>query len=200
MADGVHLAKVVFSRYKICMAQSRTSELLNRLAKIVVADGFAHGLQPVQWQALQYLERANRFSRTPTGLTAWLGQTKGSVSQTIMALEAKGLVRRQDDPQDRRVVRLELTQAGRDLLSAPPEPVASQMLGRLAPSEQAMLAELLEQMLRSQLAANAQRPFGECRACRHHVGAQSGQHNCALLDVPLDEEDAASICIEQEAA
>jgi hypothetical protein len=39
-----------------------------------------HGLQPVQFEALHYLTRCNRYSDTPMAVTEFLGQTKGTVS------------------------------------------------------------------------------------------------------------------------
>lgn len=182
------------------MFNSHSVELLTRFARIVAADGYSHGLQPVQWQALQFLAHANRFSRTPKGLTAWLGQTKGSVSQTIIALEAKGLVGRAANQGDRRVVRVELTDAGRSLLAAPPPPVAAQMLEHLPADEQDQLIGLVEEMLRSQLASTGQHAFGQCRSCRNFVETGDGAFRCALLDVPLEADETDNICIEHVAA
>ena len=51
---------------------------------------------------------------------AYLGLTKGTVSQTVHALEAKGLVTKQVDPADRRGRRLSLSPAGRTLLMRDP--------------------------------------------------------------------------------
>ena len=65
----------------------RALELMERLSRLVGQTGHAHGMKPAQWDALRYLARANRFSRTPGALTAYLGATKGTVSQTVIALE-----------------------------------------------------------------------------------------------------------------
>ena len=146
MTALTRLAKMVFSRYQILM--DRASDLLARFSRIVAADGYDRGLQPVQWQALMFLRSANRFSRTPKALTAWLGQTKGSVSQTIAALEKKGLITRRTDPDDQRVVRLDLTEAGTSLVAGPPPALATQMLGHLTAAQRDSFAELVEQMLR----------------------------------------------------
>src|SRR3546814_21065683 len=89
------------------------SDLLARTARLIAGDGHSAGLKPVQWQALRYLAIANRFSRTPGALAAWLGQTKGTVSQTVGALERKGLVERTGDPDDRRLVRSEERRVGK---------------------------------------------------------------------------------------
>lgn len=182
------------------MASARAIEILTRFARVIASDGYSRGLQPVQWQALQYLARANWFSRTPKGLAAWLGQTKGSVSQTILALEAKGMVRRRPDEGDRRVVRVELTDFGRALLTQPPLTLAAQMLDHLSQPDQERFAGEIEAMLREQLAANGQQMFGLCRDCRHFSKPAVGIYRCTLLGVPLDDRDPERICIEQEAA
>jgi MOSC domain-containing protein YiiM/DNA-binding MarR family transcriptional regulator len=116
--------------------------LLSRLARIVASEGYGHGLKPVQLQALRYLANANRFSRTPRALTAWLGQTKGTVSQTIASLERRGLVVRSGDTRDRRVIRLELTGAGLTVARTEGD-IASSMLAYLDENERATAEVLL---------------------------------------------------------
>ena len=39
--------------------------LLERLARVLQNEAHTGGLKPTQWEALRYLARANRFSRTP---------------------------------------------------------------------------------------------------------------------------------------
>ena len=60
---------------------------LERLARLMRAREHEDGLNPAQWEALRFLSRANRFSNAPGALTRYLGATKGTVSQTLMALE-----------------------------------------------------------------------------------------------------------------
>lgn len=177
------------------------AELLLRFARIVAAEGYGRGLQPVQWQALTYLRVANRFSRTAKALAAWLGQTKGSVSQTIIALERKGLVARRQDADDQRIIRLALTDAGRAMLDAPPPSMSASMLSRLSGDERQALLALVARMLVGTIQEQGGRPFGQCRTCRHfEVAAAPGAYHCALLNVPLSDEDSRHICYEQVAA
>lgn len=176
-------------------------ELLLRFARIIAAEGYGRGLQPVQWQVLTYLGAANRFSRTAKALTAWLGQTKGSVSQTIIALEGKGLVSRRHDPVDQRVVRLELTDAGRALLGGPPPGIGATMLSQLSGDERDAFMALVTRMLVGTIRQQGGRSFGQCRTCMHFEAASAGGiHRCALLNVPLSDEDSRHICYEQVAA
>ena len=52
----------------------RIAALIERIGRLLSTDAHAGGLLPVQWEALRY--RANRFSRTPAALTAYLGLTR----------------------------------------------------------------------------------------------------------------------------
>ena len=65
---------------------------LERLARVMRAREHEDGLNPAQWEALRFLTRANRFSNSPGALTRYLGATKGTISQTVMALERKGFI------------------------------------------------------------------------------------------------------------
>jgi DNA-binding MarR family transcriptional regulator len=174
--------------------------LLSRLGRIINRESYDHGLKPVQWSALRFLAQANRFSRTPSGLTAWLAQTKGTVSQTIAALERKGLIVRGSKGDDRRVVRLELTDTAQALLAADDGAVATTMLDALPKDDLAELERLLTAMLRAHVAERGNRTMGLCAECRYFERGDKAHHHCALLDVPLDDADATSICVEQVAA
>lgn len=56
-----------------------------------------HGLKLVQLKTLTHLSMANRYSDTPIGVAEYLGITKGSVSQTIKALEDRRLLEKAPD-------------------------------------------------------------------------------------------------------
>jgi DNA-binding MarR family transcriptional regulator len=181
---------------------SRLPDLLERIGRLV--RGARHRtdqLNPAQWEALRYLARANRYSRTPTALTRYLGATKGTVSQTVIALERKGLVRRGDDPRDRRGVRLGLTARGRANLQRDPiadllDGIDAGLLGRLEDD----LADLLVHLQRG----NRHRPFGLCGTCRFFQrdageAAGGGPHRCGLTLEPLAAAESGQICAEHEA-
>jgi DNA-binding MarR family transcriptional regulator len=179
-----------------------TIELIERLARLVTNEGHAHGLKPAQWEALRYLARANRFSRTPGGLTAYLGLTKGTVSQTLMSLERAGLVEKTANPGDGRSVRLDLTEKGRALLPLDGMAAIRQAFEALPPLMRAALGDGVAALVRSALAARSGRAFGICRDCRHFAAdaRAPGQHYCQLLKEPLEDVEAGQICQEQEAA
>jgi DNA-binding MarR family transcriptional regulator len=179
----------------------QVSDLLERIGRLL--RGVRHRneqLNPAQWEALRYLGRANRYSRNPTALTQYLGATKGTVSQTLIALERKGLVRRSADPRDRRGVRLGLTSRGRGHLHRDPmarliDGVDPALIARL----DADLRELLTQLQRR----NRQRPFGQCGTCRFFRAGDAsdepgGPNRCGLTLEPLSDSEAEQICAEHE--
>ncbi|WP_417495502.1 MarR family winged helix-turn-helix transcriptional regulator [Maricaulis sp.] len=173
---------------------------LERLSRLMLNEGHADGLKPAQWEALRFLALANRFSRTAGGLGAYLGLTKGTVSQTLNALERKGLVARSTDGQDRRRVQLAVTPAGRALIDRDPLGELSDAIDHLPRPERDRLAASLETVLRAWLTQRGGRSFAQCLTCRHFrdrapLGAP---HYCALLNQPLRGADSLELCIEHE--
>jgi DNA-binding MarR family transcriptional regulator len=183
------------------MAPSRLPDLLERIGRLLRSARHRNErLNPAQWEALRYLGRANRYSRTPTALTHYLGATKGTVSQTVIALERKGLVRRASDPRDRRGIRLGLTARGRANLQQDPllellEEIDRALIGRLEADLGGLLTHLQQR--------NRHRPFGQCAQCRFFrrggaVGESGGPNRCGLTLEPLADFEAEQICAEQE--
>jgi DNA-binding MarR family transcriptional regulator len=70
------------------------AELVEQLGHCACSEAFQGGLNPAQWSALRYIERANRFSRTVSAFARYHGTTRGTASQTIRALVQKGFLRR----------------------------------------------------------------------------------------------------------
>ena len=176
--------------------------LVERLSRILQNDAHAGGLKPTQWEALRYLARANRFSRSPGALTAYLGMTKGTVSQTLQALGRKGLIEKTTVGSDRRSVNLSLTKAGLALLAHDPMHGLETVIGSLPAETDRTLGIALEGILKAMLLRRGGRPFSACKRCvhfrrRHDRGAP---HYCDLLDEPLSVDDIEKICAEQEVA
>jgi len=178
----------------------KIAALLERLGRLLATDAFANGLQPVHWEALRYLERANRFSKTSAALTAYLGITKGTVSQTLKALESRDLVRRRQDRKDKRRFHLGVTAKGRRLLAADPLAKTREVISALSAGEQDDLAGGLETLLRLRLAEDGRQRFGMCRDCVYFAArhAEGSPHFCRLLRESLTGDDASAICVEQQ--
>lgn len=175
----------------------RAAHLIERLGRLLRAGDHATGLNPAQAEALRYLARANRFSRTPAALAEYLGSTRGTVSQTLLSLEAKGLIERQANARDGRSVVLALTKLGLKFLDADPARALAKTID--ATGADARLADDLEAGLRTAIAERGGRAFGACHTCRHFRRYQRGgtcPHHCALLDERLSEGEALAICLE----
>ena len=89
------------------------SRHLRRLMRQSVAET---GLQMVQFEILDYLAHAPEMAATPARVTEWLGQTKGTVSQTISLLTRRGYLRKVSDSRDGRLTRLYLTDRGHEVV------------------------------------------------------------------------------------
>ena len=177
----------------------QVAQLIERLGRLVSNEAHSGGLKPVQWEALRYLARANRFSRTPSAVTAYFGMTKGTVSQTLSALARKGLIKKKNCTADKRGVQLELTRAGRNQLHSDPLSKISVLSDSLAKKDNEKLASGLEHILSGLLHERDGKPFGVCKSCKHYRPGKTQQSNgrCALLDVALTPEDSELICLEQ---
>ncbi|HET6222237.1 MAG TPA: MarR family transcriptional regulator [Dongiaceae bacterium] len=181
------------------------ADLLDRLALHQRSRQQGDGLNPAQWEALRFLGRANRYSRNPTALTDFLGTTKGTVSQTLIALERKRLVTREPDRRDRRSIRIELTLAGRTLLDRDPMQGIAGAAADLPPAAQQALGGALGTLLAELRRGGGQRSFGICQTCRLFCRAGAsveagGPHRCGLTHEPLAEAEAQLICAAHEAA
>lgn len=182
------------------IAAWRAVHLLERLARVQRAADFDAGLNPAQWEALRYLARANRFSRTPASLAEYFQTSRGTVSQTLIALEEKGLIDKSRREGDGRSVTLALTEEGRQKLAHDADrALAGDIDAGGGASE---IAASLEDALRRALARRGGKAFGVCRTCRHFRRVAGGEtpYYCSLLDEPLGAHDAEAICAEMEPA
>ena len=154
-------------------------------------------LQPIQLSALIYLGRCNRYSDTPLAVTEYLGLTKGTVSQSLKALESKGLLIKQPDAQDKRSVHLKLTEPAQALLDAVTPPdfllAAAQRMGADAQVLEALLLDLLRNIQRGEDVPG----FGLCHTCRFHQAVAGGAF-CGLTQEPLESREVELICREHQ--
>ncbi len=174
--------------------------LANLLRNEMRRAGAEYGLQPVQIEALHYLSICNRYSDTPMGVTEYLGQTKGTISQTLNVLERKGFLTKKTDAKDKRIIRLRLSQAGRKLLrKAIPSAQLSNACKHLGARSQAEISAALLQLLRALQRANGMQSFGVCHTCHYHRVLDGG-FMCGLTHEPLSAAETQLICREHEAA
>lgn len=186
--------------------ENELGELLDRVGRFARGVQYVEGLKPAQWEALRYVARANRYSRSPSALASFLGATKGTISQTLITLEGKGYVQRTRGPSDGRAVRLELTPAGHDLLERDPlsriETVAATTLeDDTRDNLIGMLGKVIDGLQRA--CGNGE--FGVCVDCCLFCqnGAEAlpnGPHRCGLNGEALDDVEATRLCVNYRAA
>jgi DNA-binding MarR family transcriptional regulator len=178
---------------------------LERLARMVRSREHDDGLNPAQWEALRYLNRANGYSNSPGALTQYLSATKGTISQTVMALERKGFITKTVRTGQKRSVSLTLTERGRDTLTRDPWKHLAKGVGKLGGKTRRRLAKGLKELLANEIALGQIRSFGLCATCRFfrekgRSADPAGPHQCMLLNIPLSRSDSQLICIEHEPA
>ena len=126
---------------------------LARLARLMRSAEHEIGLNPAQWEALRYLSRCNSSSNSPIALTRYLGATKGTISQTVIALVNKGLVTKTNRQGERRSVALLLTDEGREFLKEDPWKRVEKAFKKKGPKKQAATAATLSKLLEEELEA-----------------------------------------------
>jgi MarR family transcriptional regulator, negative regulator of the multidrug operon emrRAB len=155
------------------------------------------GLQPVHFQVLNYLSRANKYSDTPAAVANYLGMTRGTVSQSLIILEKKGYIAKTSDANDKRVIHLSLLTEGLNVLQqARPSDLFHSATDILHSTGQALTdANVFEQALTALQKANHSQSFGVCKTCRN-FSEKDGDFFCLLTQEKLTHSDSEQICQE----
>lgn len=147
------------------------------------------GLSAVQAQALSLLTRDGAVEMGE--LASRLALTPATVSDSVAALERRGLVRREPVVQDRRRVRVRPTPRGKRVgraLASWPE-LFQQGIAGLSQVEKELFLRVMIRMILSLLAKGAIQQARMCVTCTyfrpHAHGDAERPHHCALVDVPL---------------
>ena len=126
----------------------RLDRIIQRTTEETLA---AHDLSFGEWRLLGSLRWGGAPYRDKPGrLARWLGVSSGAMTNRLDRMEQRGLIRRLPDPDDRRGVLVELTEAGAAVWE---QTVAAQaqkeavVASALDPEEQAGLNELLRRLL-----------------------------------------------------
>jgi DNA-binding MarR family transcriptional regulator len=185
---------------QIRLVHDQLTRIFNLLRTETRKSGNRHGLLPVQVEILQYLCACNRYSNTPLAVAEYLGTTKGTVSQTLKALERKGLVTKETDPKDRRVVRLEVTRKGRQVVDRiVPGEAFGAALARLPNEEGAQLPALLDQLLGAMEETTHRSHFAPCRGC-NHLELSTRTARCLRRGVTIPRKELELLCRDYEDA
>ena len=107
---------------------------------------------------LQLLRQAPHYRLTPSALAEAAGVTRGTMTGLLAGLERSGLVKRDEHPEDRRMLTIELTEAALDLFERIlPERInrIMEFMSPLTLEEQHQLRTFLEKMERGLPALSA---------------------------------------------
>ena len=174
-------------------APIRIAALIERIGRFARAREAAT-LPPAQWEALRFIARANSFSRQPSAVAAWLATTRGTASQTLMALERKGLIRKARHPSDGRITCLEATLAGQMLLEEDPMHRLEEAIARLPPLFAAALSQSLAHIAGDLAPQGATPVFAGCAGCRHLV-TEGEASRCRNFGADLSGEETTLACV-----
>jgi DNA-binding MarR family transcriptional regulator len=183
------------------MNSRSVAELVFHLGRIASGEGLAQGLTAAQWAALRYFAQANRFSRTPSAFAAFHATTRGTASQTIKSLETQGYLTRMRSAQDRRSVRLVLTEKARGILANDPFESLVRAADSLPAGIQGHFANALQDMLGQVAQERGRPPFGTCKSCQYLESDSCSREGnapyaCGFTSEPLCLEELDGICID----
>lgn len=177
---------------------------LNRVEQWRIAS--AQGLNPTQLMLLNLLGRPGFDDLRVQDIARELGLSQPTVTDSLTALERKGLVARASDAQDRRAVRNRLTEQGREALLSLRGglTLTGKALSGLSAKEQGDLLQLLIKMIRT-LLDDGQMPMQRmCVTCRHFRPQMSPgtdtPHFCDFVRAPFGSQDLRIDCGEHDAA
>jgi DNA-binding MarR family transcriptional regulator len=172
------------------------AELVLHLGRMASGDG----LSAAQWVALRYIERANRFSRTPSAFATFHGTTRGTVSQTIKSLETQGYLTRTQSETDKRSCELALTDKARTILLNDSFEVLVRAADALPTSVRSNFVTTLHRMLNQVAKEKGTPTFGTCTSCEHLEGngcnAEGKEsYACGFMSEPLLLKELDELCI-----
>lgn len=173
----------------------RLRDGLDRLSMALKADQWssanAVGLNPTQAHVLSFLAGRGNGGMRVTAIANHLGVTQPTATDSIAALERKGLVAKSADESDARAIAVAVTEAGRDAVKAIGQSTMATdgALGSLTPGEQEDLLILITKLIRSLQVAGAiseQRMCATCEYFRPYAFAGSDlPHHCAFVNAPF---------------
>ncbi len=188
----------------------QASQIMTGLARLAALGrtglwqaGGQFGLSPAQ---AEILARIARRPERPVDLAAHLGVSPASLSDSVAALVAKGLARRQADPADRRVRLVCASPRGREVAAAIPAgpPALAAAIAALSDAGRGQLLDGLQGLVRSLQEAGAipvQRMCATCRHFRPHAHADAARpHHCDFVNAAFGGADLRLDCGDHEMA
>ncbi len=134
------MTKMVAIMMEVCFSQSDPSS----------------DLTPARWGLLTYLleeeSKGNCEGITPTSMSLSRNVKKNTISSLLRGMENQGLIERNLDAGDRRIVRIRLTNKGRQLVQETSPlrvSILNKVVSSLKPEERQDLVGLLEKLIHS---------------------------------------------------
>jgi DNA-binding MarR family transcriptional regulator len=171
----------------------RIADLLVHVGRAARSEDGRSDLTAAQWTCLRFFARANGSTRTPSGFASYQATTRGTASQIIKTLEARGLITRRRSDRDGRSVRFDLTEAGRALLSRDPLRDLVDVIGTLEAAERVQVLDTLSRVVSAVADLRAGPAFGTCLDCSH-FSASDGSGYCACMAAELAADDTTKLC------
>lgn len=129
--------------------------LITLMRRVVEQRMAAHGLTDAQWKPLWLLDSGR--ASTANELARVLDMDAGAVTRLLDRLEAKALLERVRSDEDRRIVRLRLTEAGRTAVAVVPHVLAgvnNDLLRGFSEADWLQLQDLIARMTANGVALN----------------------------------------------
>ena len=187
---------------------NRISEGLTRIAIAMRSDEWSKaekaGLKPTQLAILELL--AGRDSARVKEIAAHLGVSQPTATDSIAALERKGLVAKASAHGDKRATAIRITAEGKAAFGSvsPIETAAMEAARSLSPGEQEGLLLSLVKMIRHLQEADAIPIQRMCTSCRYfrpyqHSGAAK-PHHCNFVNAAFGSNELRIDCRDHETA
>lgn len=188
---------------KLDISAQYSAELITFLSRLARWTEEEVGLNSAQLAALRYFACATKTSCTVTAFADYHVTTRGTASQTIKGLVAKGLLRRERSTTDRRVTQISLTPAGRAQYEKDPLQKLASAIASLPEQEGADLVTTLECLTQELTEDRQKRQLGLCARCHHlrqgiGLGNEEVTHYCRLIRQPLSKADLNALCMDYQ--
>jgi len=164
------------------------------------------GVHPTQAQVLVFLARTRPSGVRLSELADRLAVTRSTASESVKALERKGLLERRPDPKDGRAIAIVLTSAGEEVAArvAVWPDLLLEVVADLDASEKGALLRMLLKLIRGLQLRGEIAPHRMCVTCRffqprvHDDPLQP--HHCGYVDAPFGDCQLRVDCREFEPA
>ena len=181
---------------KLAHGLSRLGLLMRHLAW---RESYQRGLSPTQAQILSLLQVSG--GRLRVGEVAeLLALRAATASDSISALEEKGLVRREHDPADKRAVNVVLTRRGEGAVAGSSLGLEGlvRVVDRLSDQEKDLLLRLITKLI-AELQLEGLIPVQRmCLGCRYfrpnRFPGSDRPHYCAFVEAPMADRELRLVC------